>query len=309
VLDIRLTRELLEDGYTYAEMAQLTKIGQLDRIRRGAYGPPAAPKSLDAVVRQRWLISATVPYLASDAVVSHASAAVLHGLALYAARLDRVQVTRCERPGGKARTFTNVHAAPIDSSEIVRVDGIKVTSVARTVADLSRALAFDGAVVTGDSALSQGLDSGELLACLSRMRRWPGVVRARRVAAFIDGRCESPGESRSRVAFAQTGIPAPEPQFEVFDGRGRFVGRVDFAWQALRTIGEFDGKIKYGRLAPAAEQSHDVVYQEKLREDALRDLGWQVVRWTWSELDQPQKIAERLRRAFARAKIGTPSPP
>jgi len=52
VFDVRLTRELLEDGYTYAEVAQLTKSGQFDRIRRGAYGRAVGDLS-DAVKRQR----------------------------------------------------------------------------------------------------------------------------------------------------------------------------------------------------------------------------------------------------------------
>jgi hypothetical protein len=301
VYDVRPTRQLLAEGYTNAELAQLSKRCELERVRRGAYGPPAT-EALDAVGRQRRLIHATLPYLADDAVVSHASAAALHGLTLYATRLDRVQVTRCDRPGGKARALTNMHAAPIDDSEIVLIDGMAVTSLARTVADLSRALPFASAVVTGDSSLRMGLDRAELIACLQRMRRWPGVVRARRVAAFIDGRSESPGESRSRAAFMQCGLPAPQPQFEVFDNDARFVGRVDFAWPALRTIGEFDGKIKYGRSLREVQDSHDVVFREKLREDALRDLGWQVVRWTWSDLDRSNDIVAKLRRAFARAR-------
>jgi len=43
------------------------------------------------------------------------------------------------------------------------------------------------------------------------------------------------------------------------------------------------------------------VYREKRREDALRDLGLKVVRWTWDELATFIAPAERLCRAFARA--------
>jgi predicted transcriptional regulator of viral defense system/very-short-patch-repair endonuclease len=300
MLDIRSTRQLLQEGYTHAELAQLAKIGRLDRVRRGAYGS-SVDESLDAMEQQRRLVRATIPYLARDAIVSHASAAALHGLDLYATRLDRVQVTRPERPGGKARPLTNVHAAPVEESEVVEIDGIAVTSVARTVADMARALPFASAVVTGDSALRNGLARDELRECLDRMRRWPGVVRARRVAAFIDGRSESAGESRSRAGFVDSAIAPPELQFEIRDDRGYFIGRVDFAWVDMRTVGEFDGKIKYGRLLTAAD-GRDAVYQEKLREDALRDLGWQVVRWTWPDLDRPTDIAAKLRRAFARTK-------
>ena len=92
------------------------------------------------------------------------------------------------------------------------------------------------------------------------------------------------------------------PQYNVFDRNGRIVGRADFAWQGHSTLGEFDGRGKYGRLLKPGETTAGAVYREKLREDALRSLGWQVVRWTWNDLDQPDQIALRLREAFARAR-------
>jgi hypothetical protein len=45
----------------------------------------------------------------------------------------------------------------------------------------------------------------------------------------------------------------------------------------------------------------DAVFEEKLREDEIRDHAWKVVRWTWRELDAPGVVADRLRRAFARS--------
>jgi hypothetical protein len=43
-----------------------------------------------------------------------------------------------------------------------------------------------------------------------------------------------------------------------------------------------------------------VLWDEKAREDRLRDLGWQVVRWLWEDLQHPERLRERLLRAFAR---------
>jgi len=43
-------------------------------------------------------------------------------------------------------------------------------------------------------------------------------------------------------------LPALELQHDIYDGNGRLVARVDFCWEEQRTIGEFDGKIKYGQL-------------------------------------------------------------
>jgi hypothetical protein len=89
----------------------------------------------------------------------------------------------------------------------------------------------------------------------------------------------------------------PTLQYEVPELRAR----TDFYWPEFRTVGEFDGKVKYGRGLRPGQSSGDVVYAEKLREDALRDLGYQVVRWTWGELWPFDAVFERIRRAFARA--------
>jgi hypothetical protein len=44
-----------------------------------------------------------------------------------------------------------------------------------------------------------------------------------------------------------------------------------------------------------------VIFEEKVREDAVRDLGLQVVRWLWPDLYRAGVIRERVLRAFARA--------
>jgi hypothetical protein len=91
-------------------------------------------------------------------------------------------------------------------------------------------------------------------------------------------------------------LPRPVLQWEV--AAPRWIGRTDFGWPELRTVGEFDGKIKYGRqLRPGPEG--DAVFAEKRREDVIRAAGFRVVRWTWDELDDFTDVVARLRSAFA----------
>ena len=140
-----------------------------------------------------------------------------------------------------------------------------------------------------------------LISVMRRMERWPNIRQARRVVAFLDARSESAGESVSRVRIADERLPAPQLQRQITNAYGRAIGRVDFCWDEQRTIGEFDGKIKYGRLLEPGQTSQDVIFAEKLREDELRDNGWQVVRWLWSDLYRPGVLRGRLIRAFTRA--------
>jgi hypothetical protein len=69
-----------------------------------------------------------------------------------------------------------------------------------------------------------------------------------------------------------------------------------------RNGGEFDGKVKYGRALRPGQDPGDAVFDEKRREDALRDQGLQVVRWVWAELATFDVVAARLRRAFVRGR-------
>lgn len=58
--------------------------------------------------------------------------------------------------------------------------------------------------------------------------------------------------------------------------------------------------MKYGRLVKPGESARDVVYREKRREDAMRDLDWQMVRWGWADFADEPALGERCLRAFRR---------
>ncbi len=298
--DIRMTRNLLDQGYDYDDLRRLQRGGELIRVRRGAYALEDKPDQL-IEQRHRRLVLGTAPQLKDGAIFSHGSAAVLHGLPVWPVAVARVHVTRNRRGNGIKRTVVQVHGAPLDAHEILLIDNMPVTSLARTVLDLARTWPMTQAVAAGDRALTLGLTRAELDAGLVAMERWPGVRAARRVVEFLDVRSESVGESVSRVRLMEEGLPAPEPQHEIYGSAGQLIARVDFFWEERQTVGEFDGKIKYGRLLKPGQRIEDVIFEEKLREDAVRDLGLQVVRWIWRDLYRAGVLRERVLRAFARA--------
>lgn len=287
-------------GYTDDEVRRMLRGAAFSPVRRGSY--VCGPLPDDAAMRHAVAVRAAVADLAPGAVVSHVSAAVLHGLPVWAVPLDRVHVTRRRRNGGRSGSLVHVHSASLEDDEIQHGPDADLTSPARTVVDLARSVPFEQAVAVADAAIHAGLvGRPELDALLDRMVRWPGTPNARRVVAFADGGSASVGESRSRVAIARAGLPRPVLQWVVRSAAGGFVGEVDFGWPWLRTIGEFDGRVKYGRLLRPGQDPGDAVFDEKIREDALRATGLDVVRWTWRDLRDFTTTATRLRTRLDRS--------
>ena len=73
---------------------------------------------------------------------------------------------------------------------------------------------------------------------------------------------------------------------------------VPFTQAVVAADGEFDGRIKYGRTLMPGQDPGDVVFEEKRREDRIRDTDLGVVRWTWEELDDFATVVGRLNRRF-----------
>jgi predicted transcriptional regulator of viral defense system len=212
------TRELRERGFSKAELARQLRSGELARLRRGAYELPIIDDGPEGAVRRhRRLVHVTASHLGPGAVVSHASAAVLHRLPVWPKAIERVHVTRNRSNGARCRSVVSVHGAALPATDMSVVDGVVVTSLARTVLDLARTLPWEEAVAAGDRALALGLDPAALDEVLARMAHWRGARQARRVLGVLDPASESPGESVSRVRFVEQGIPAPRLQYVVVD--------------------------------------------------------------------------------------------
>lgn len=297
--DIVLTPALRAQGFEPNELARMTRRGELTRLRRGAYTHEPGTE-LSAAYQHLRLVRATALQLLDGSVVSHGSAAVLHGLPVWATAIEKVHVT-CHRSGqGKRRSVVHVHGAALPPEDLAVVDGIVVTSLARTVLDLARTLPMEQAVAAGDAALRLGLHPAELGLGLLRMECWPGVRAARRAVDFLDARSESVGESVSRVRMHQDGVPAPDLQHEILGPHGEVIARVDFYWHEQRVAGEFDGKFKYGRLLKPGQPAEEAVFDEKVREDRIRDEDHGVVRWIWRDVYRRHVLRDRIVRALDR---------
>jgi hypothetical protein len=270
-------------------------------LARGAYAPAALVAALsgDRAEEHAVLVAAALAVTGPGAVVSHHSAALIHGLDLLGREANKsVALTR--PPGGTgsrtARPGVRLHAAALPAEHVVVRYGMPVTSAARTVIDLARTSSFPAGVVVADSALrTKKTAKAELQSVIAACPRWPGLQVARQVAAFCDAGSESVLESIGRVALHAQGLPAPELQVWVGD-ETEVIGRADFLWRAQRTIAEADGAIKYADPSRAKAQLE--------RDARLREAGFEVVHFTWQEITrEPGQVVASIRAAFRRATV------
>ena len=289
--------ELAAAGISPGQLRRLVHSGALLRLTRGGYVPAAAAAQRSDNAAEHELIAAAILAATSPgAVVSHHSAAMLHGLDLLGRASTTVALTRPPESTSSrtGRPGVRIHAAALPAGHVVTRHGVPVTSIARTVIDLARTSSFLAGVVAADCALhTTKTTKAELQAVITACPRWPGLQAARQVVAFADARSESVLESISRVAFRDHGLPPPDLQVLVGDAAG-IIGRADFLWCAHRTIAEADGAIKYKDPARAMAQLE--------RDKRLREAGFEIVHFTWQDITRtPGQVAASINAAFRRA--------
>lgn len=289
--------QLLSRGMTSQQLSRAVKSGDLIRLRSGFY---VEGESRELPRHERHLLSV----LAADAALggplfSHSSAALIHGLPDRGLKLGKVAVCE-ESPAARSRTtsLTTFRTVPDLAGETMTVNGLRVTSPARTVTDIALTASRDASVMVADAALKKGLvTADELEDSLARAAGRPGIKRARHAMSLVDDKSESVAETLSRLTFLDFGLPTPETQVEIFNEHGAEIARVDFLWPEYGVIGECDGFGKYfDGLSPA--ETREKLAKEKDRDAELIALGYRVIHWRWRDVLQPARLAARIRRVL-----------
>ncbi|NLG20862.1 MAG: hypothetical protein GX555_05435 [Actinomycetales bacterium] len=229
--------------------------------------------------------------LMPDALLSHWTAVLAHGLPV----LRVPSVARLRRPI-RRQVIREGFVVDPNPGEAVTTEHGPTTAVDRAVLDLARLRGLEAGLVSADAALNAGLVTHQVLLDLAHALRGQGAGAARRTAELADGRIESVGESRLRYACLLGGIQLV-PQVKIRNRDGEFVARVDFLVKDTKVAIEFDGKVKY------ADGDGRTLWNEKQREDALRRLGYTVVRVTWQDFEDPAALLARIREAVASSQL------
>lgn len=304
-----LRHQALDCGYRDTEIAARVRERDWVRVRRGAFADGAVWEASDASGRHALLVRAVVARLDGVVIVGGYSSLAVQGVPTWGVDLGKVHVYRDESRSSRTDAKVVHHEGPIPDEDVVFSEGLWVCKPERSVIDSARTVPFEAAVVLADGAQRQLAYSAERAEIVFESQRdWPGSLAANRVIAFADGHAETVGESRSRVMFARIGLPTPSLQHRIFRADGSEIARTDFWIEEHSTVGEFDGKQKYGRAFYERTgrlekvDLEEVLWAEKRREDEIRGEGNEVVRWVWSELDGHDRVInQRFQSAFDRA--------
>jgi predicted transcriptional regulator of viral defense system len=305
-----LTADLGEVGVSRDAIRSAAARGEVVRVRRGVYLPRDRWDGLNDDGRYRLLVRASVAASRRPCVVSHLSAAAMHGLPLIGSWPTSLQVWDGGAAGGSSSRMVDSHRGGPEP-EVVVIDGIHVTSLRRTLVDVATTSSFLVGVTMIDHALREEARRGsrerrrsdahplrttaeDLLEELDRVAPRYGRATAERAIRFASPLAGSAGESLSRVRMYELGFLVPELQVRFDDVLGS-TAVVDFFWRGVRAIGEFDGRVKYSRGQPWGDRDPAaVVYDEKLREDALRRRVDAFMRWPWSIAISPRVFGRFL---------------
>lgn len=256
--------------------------GRKVRVRRGVFLAAPLWEELTPIERHR-LTAVAASDSVAGLVLSHSTAASLWGVPLIGTPVD-VETLTTPRNGSRREGGLRRWASPDLDLEVVEVDGIRLTTLTRTVVDVASSVPFPAGAAAVDWALAQGVARETLSRLALTLHNGAAVKRAIMAIAFGDERSGSPGESVSRALIRELGFPDPELQVQFFDRRG-LIGLGDFYWRRWALIGEFDGLVKYRDPAMLKGRTPaQALADEKRREDRLRRTGPRVARWVWEDL-------------------------
>lgn len=270
-------------GLTARAVQKRTQTGRLHRIHRGVYS--LVPREL---LKREGLYMAAVLACGEGAVLSHRSAARLHGLGNYGNhRIDVTVPKRSQRSHSGVAVHTSTTLSTADTTT---VNNIPTTTIPRTLLDIAGLItprqlerAFDQADAM------QALDLNEIRDQLTRNPNRPAAKAVKHLLKthYIGS---TPTENDFEDAFLQLTrslkLPDPMPQFYIDPGDGEPLIRADFAWPERKIVVETDGKTHGTRQA---------FESDRRRDQRLTAAGWTVIRTTWRQLTQrPRELSETL---------------
>lgn len=187
---------------------------------------------------------------------------------------------------------------------VVDVDGRPLSTPASTWAILGSESTARELVILGDFFVrvprpsSGRLAPQRQLATVEQLHRAiaagarPGIARLREAVEQIRVGSSSPLETEYRIDAEAAGLPVPDLDVEIRDGRGRLVGITEVAYTSYRVLVEIEGD---HHRTDRAQWNRDI---EKY--NSYNALGWEVVRLTSAHVRGARRGVTMVRDALLR---------
>lgn len=226
----------------------------------------------------------------------HAVACLGTAAALYGFDTENTVAIHMLDPGVRMRPTVGLMVHQRVGARLQRVSGRLATAPAWTAVEVARQLRRPRALATLDAALrSMRCARSEIENAVAEQRGRRGIVAARELLPFADGRAESAMESEARLVMIDHGLPLPELQYPIH-GHGGEMWRVDFAWPDMRLAAEYES-IEW-HAGPAE------MLRDKTRRAKLQELGWTIVPIVVDDVRrEPGRLAARIARHLDRARM------
>jgi very-short-patch-repair endonuclease len=278
--------ELLEAGITREEIAHRVRIGGLIVELRGVYRVGHRAPSLEA----RYM--AAIKACGAGARLSGLAAAHLFELLRGAAPPPEVTAPTERR----VRGIKTHRSRSMDPRDATKWRGIPVTTVPRTLVDLSSELSLDAlARACHQAGIRHRTTPAQVEAALARCRTAKGAGNLRRVLHGDVHVTLSTLERRFLELLREDDLPLPETNRPA---AGRLV---DCRWPAHRVTVELDGYRYHG--------SRHAWEQDRRREREAHARGDQHRRYTYGDVfEQPAQMLAELRALLGRARASPRSP-
>lgn len=279
------TQEAVALGLAKATLSRRVTDGIFVRIAPGVLALPGTATRPDIEMR------AAMKTL--GAVVSHQSAARIHGLQPIEDSLPNVTVSH-----RGTHTFPGVivhQSTDLLDEHVMEIADMRVTTPPRTIVDLSKVYSarrleriVENALIAGKVDLD---DLVELTTALSR-RGKVGIKRMRRVVENLTGNALSESELERLLVelIVNAGLPEPVKQFHAPWLR-RLNGRVDLAYPMYKILIEGDSRRWHGTF--------DAFENDRTRDNAAQIAGWIILRITWRMIQtEPSTVIQTVKAAL-----------
>ncbi len=262
---------------------------QYRRVLPGVYLRTAVP--LTALQRAR----AVWQWSRGRAVLAGVSAAAVLGAQYLGDHTHACCVRATPHRLAPPYRWLHVHQDALAPEDVWRVQGMAVTSPARTAFDVACRMPYPASVEVIDQIYqATRLTRRRLAEYVARHPGFPGIAQAAAAVDASDEGAESVWETRARMAVVAAGLPRPETQVCIHDADGSFLARVDMCWPQYRVIFEYDGDDPH---STKRQRDRDIT-----RWNDLTDAGYAVIRVRAPHLrgDMP-RVLEQLRSALRKA--------